>query len=204
MKKSFGIKKKRFGWFSKLWQKLNCLYIAIIIIIIIGAGLLVASCWFSNADVKNISVGLGTSIVTSALVTLYIELINTKIERKKLAKYKRILLNPLCNAVKTLYVQIALSVNGYRIREEKGHYFLLPLEDTKELSDFFVEMKKMDIVNITDEKEKNRLKDFIAVSSVYLKEVISQYEGLPFESLVLENIITQEEYELKKKQILGI
>jgi hypothetical protein len=63
MKKSCGIKKKSFGWFSKLWQKLNRLYIAIILIIIMGAGLLVASCWFTNIDVKNISVGLGTALL---------------------------------------------------------------------------------------------------------------------------------------------
>ena len=124
---------------------------------------------------------------------------NARIEQRKLAKYKRMLLNPLCNAIKTLYVQIALSVNEYRVREEKGHYFLLPLEDTKELSHFFNEMKDIDIESVGDEKKKNRLVDFISVSSVYLKEVISQYEGLPFESLILDNIITQEEFDQLKR-----
>lgn len=48
-------------------------------------------------------------------------------------------------------------------------------------------MKEIDIESVGDEKKKNRLVDFILVPSVYLKEVISQYEGLPFESLILDN-----------------
>lgn len=180
-------------------DKLNWHYIVITVIILVGIGVLVGSYWISDPELKNIAVGLGTGIVTSALVTLCIDLMNARIEQRKLAKYKRMLLNPLCNAIKTLYVQIALSVNEYRVREEKGHYFLLPLEDTKELSHFFNEMKDIDIESVGDEKKKNRLVDFISVSSVYLKEVISQYEGLPFESLILDNIITQEEFDQLKR-----
>ena len=180
-------------------DKLNWHYIVIALIIIVGISVLVCSYWITDSDLKNIAVGLGTGIVTSALVTLCIDLMNAKIEQSKLVKYKRLLLNPLSNAIKTLYVQIALSVNEYRVREEKGHYFLLPLEDTKELSHFFNEMKEIDIESVGDEKKKNRLVDFISVPSVYLKEVISQYEGLPFESLILDNIITQEEYDQLKR-----
>ncbi len=180
-------------------DKLNWHYIVIAVIILLGIGILVGSCWITDSDLKNIAVGLGTGIVTSALVTLCIDLMNARIEQRKLSKYKRMLLNPLGNAVKTLYVQIALSVNEYRVREEKGHYYLLPLEDTKELSAFFNEMKEIDIESVTDEGKKKRLVEFISVSSVYLKEVISQYEGLPFESLVLDNIITQEEYDQLKR-----
>lgn len=184
----------------KNWvEKFNWRYIAIVGIILFGAGLLIASCWILNNDIKNIAVGLGTGVVTSAMVTLYIDHINAKIEIKKIAKYKKMLLNPLYNAVKLLYVQVTLSVNEYRVREEKGNSLLLPMEDTKELSHFFNEMKEIDIESVDDEKKRKRLEEFTSVSLVYFKEVISQYEGLPFESLILDNIITQEEYDQLKR-----
>lgn len=179
-------------------QKLNLLYIAIITIIAIGIGLLIASYWIENPDIKNIAVGLGTGIVTSALVTLYIEIINGQIQRKKLLKYKNMLLNPLFNAVKLLYIQVILSVNEYRIKEEIQSNIFLPMDDTKELSDFFNEMKKIDIGNIENGKKKKHLEEFSYISPTYFKEVISQFEGLPLDSLLLELIITQDEYDILK------
>lgn len=191
-KKKFEFVKK---FFEKSLERVNKLYIAIAMMIIFGFTLLIISFMIDEPDWKNITVGLGTGVVTSALVTLYIEFINSQIQRKKLEKYKQMLLNPLFNAVKSLYVQTILCVNEYRVRAEiKGSYLLLPMEDTKELSDFFDEMKKIDIKSVEDKKEKERLDDFSNVALVYYKEVISQYDGFPFESLILDNIITQDEY----------
>lgn len=180
-------------------EKLNGFYIAIILIALAGVGLLVFSYWISDNDVKNIAVGLGTGVVSSTLVTLYLEIINARIEAKKLEKYKKMLLNPLCSAVKSLYIQIALRVNEYRIREENEKTFLLPLEDTKELSEFFNRMEKVDIENVVDPKKKKRIEEFSSISLAYFSDVISQYKSLPFESLILDNIITQEEYHKLKQ-----
>ena len=51
------------------------LYVAIIILLVVAIGGLVVSCWMpkSQDDVKSIIVGLCTGIITSALVTVYIE-----------------------------------------------------------------------------------------------------------------------------------
>lgn len=183
---------------KKTVEKLNWHYIALAVIILFGIGVLFASYWIINSDMKNIAVGLGTGIVTSALVTLYIEIINTKIERKKMIRYRKLLLNPLYNAIKSLYVQASLCINEYRVREEKGNILLLPMEDTKELSDFLNEMKKIDVESIEDEKQRKRAEEFSSVSLIYFREVVSQYEGLPFESMILDNIISQEEYDQLK------
>lgn len=189
---------------NEVIEKLKWYYIALIVIIMCGIGLLVVSYWIADSDLKNIAVGLGTGIVTSALVTLYIDIINTTIENQKLAKYKIMLLYPLYNAVKMLYVQAVLRINEYRVREEKGNSFFFPMKNTKEFSDFLNEMKEIDIESVDDEKKKKRLDEFSSVSMVYFREVISQYEGLPFESLILDNIITQEEYnKLKKFELLN-
>lgn len=184
---------------SKIVERLNKLYIAIAIMIIMGIVLLVISFTIVDSDMKNIAVGLGTGVVTSALVTLYIEFINSQIQRKKLKKYKQMLMNPLFNAVRSLYVQAILSVNEYRVRMDISGYLLLPMRDTKDLSEFFNEMKKVDLGSIKDQKEKERLEDFSHVELVYYKEVISQYNGIPFESLILDSIITQDEYDMLKR-----
>lgn len=167
-------------------------------IITIGIGLLFASCWIVNPDMKNIAVGLGTGVVTSALVTLYIEIINSGLERKKVLKYKRMILNPLYNAVKALYVQVALSINEYRVRQDMNGYLLLPIEDTTEMTAFFEEMKKVDIEKCDDEKKKSLIEDFVYVAPAFYGEVLSQYIGLPFESLLIDKIISQEEYDKMK------
>lgn len=198
MKKLGKIKKKICGWFSKLLQKLNRLYIAIIIIITIGGGLMVASCWVSNTDLKNIAVGLGTGVVTSALVTLYIDIINNRIERKRVLRYKRMLLNPLFRATKNLYIHIAQNVNEYRVREGLKGYFLLPVEDTKEISDFLNNIKEIRIEAIEDEIKRKRLEKMVDVPLTFYSEMLSQYQGIPFESLLLDNIISQEEYDKMK------
>ena len=60
--------------------------------------MLAISYFICDSDAKNIAVGLGTGVVTSALVTLYLELISSKIEKRKVEKFKRMLLNPLNDA----------------------------------------------------------------------------------------------------------
>lgn len=194
-KKKLGLIKQRI---KKSVEGLNKLYISIAIMIMIGVGLVVLSFWVSDANMKNIAIGLGTGAATSSMVTMYIELVNTQIQKKRIIKYKEILFNPLFNATKSVYVQIILNVNEYRIREEKGNYLLLPTDDTQELSEFFNEMKEIDIDSVADEKKKKHLEQFSHVAPIYFKEVIHQYNGFPFESLILDDIITQEEYEKLK------
>lgn len=178
--------------------KMNKLYIAIFIVIVFGILLLVTSFWLSDSDMKNIAIGLGTGIFTSAIVTLYIDIINSQMQRKKMIKFRKLIFNPLSNAVKSLYIQAVLSVNEYRIKGEKESYILLPLDDIKELSDFLSKMKNIEIDEIKDIDIKKRLLYFSNVSLLYYREVISQYEGLPFESLILDEIISQEEYDKLK------
>ena len=80
-----------------LREKINMLYVAIIILLVVAIGGLVVSCWMpkSHDDVKNIIVGLCTGIITSALVTVYIENINARMDKKRKVRYKQMLLNPL-------------------------------------------------------------------------------------------------------------
>lgn len=182
---------------KKMFGKLNLEYVAIIIIIIMGICVLIASYFICNNDAKNIAVGLGTGIVTSALVTIYLELINSKIEKRKANRYKKMLLNPLAEAVDRLYVHIALNINEYRVREKVGNSLLLPLKDTKEVTDFFSKMQEIEFDNI-NENEKTKYDKIIKISMTYFTEVITQYEMLPFDILVTDNIITQEEYDQLK------
>ncbi len=85
-------RKRNNGIFSKVKKLLatvkkpNWEYIAIIVIIFIGVAVLAISYFICDSDAKNIAVGLGTGVVTSALVTLYLELISSKIEKRKVGK----------------------------------------------------------------------------------------------------------------------
>lgn len=192
------MKKKICRYFDSLLQRINRLYVAIIIIITTGIGLLVTSCFISDSDIRNIAVGLGTGIITSALVTLYIEIINSKIERKKVLKYKRMILNPLYRATKNSYTYIIQNINEYKVREGMKGYFFLPLENTEEISDFFKNIKEINIEAVEDREKKKRLENMVDVPLVFYSELLSQYKGIPFESLLLDNIISQEEYDKLK------
>ena len=65
-------------------------YVAIIAIIFGGAVVVYTSCWINDSDRRNIAVGIGTGIITSALVTLYLEIIKCPNRAKKTYKnYKK-------------------------------------------------------------------------------------------------------------------
>lgn len=199
MKRKFqGKGRKLINSIRKFLSNLNWLYIAIIIMIAIGVGILISSHWIVGDDIKNICVGLGTGIVTSALVSLYIDAINRKVEKNKLSKYKNMLLNPLYNAVKLLYVHIALNINEYRVREELSGYLFLPMKKTEDLKNFLNELKAYDLDGMEEEKKK-KLDDMLCISEVYYREIISQFRDLPLDSLLYENLISHEEYERVKR-----
>lgn len=114
------------------------------------------------------------------------------------------LLNPLYNAVRLLYIYIALNINEYRVREGLTGYLFLPMEETTKLSDFLNELKAYDLHSIGEAKRKE-LDDMLCISEVHYREVISQFRGLPLDSLLYENLISREEYErLKKYDIINV
>ena len=183
-----------------LQEKINMLYVAIIILLVVAIGGLVVSCWIpkSQDDVKNIIVGLCTGIITSALVTVYIENINARMDKKRKVRYKQMLLNPLYMSIDRLYKHLVLNINEYRVREEYKGYYFLPMKETKEMSDFFNSLRDIDFRKIEDEKIDKNLKKLIDIPMIYYNEILSQYKGIPFENLALDNIISQEEYEAMK------
>lgn len=155
------MRKKLMNSVREFLSKLNWLYIAIIVMIVIGIAILVSSHWIVSADSKNICVGLGTGIVTSALVSLYIDAINRKVEKNKLSKYKNMLLNPLYNAVRSLYIHVILNLNEYRVREKVSGYLFLPMEKTEELSNFLNELKAYDLNSVDETKGKDLMICFV-------------------------------------------
>lgn len=56
-----------------------------------------------------------------------------------------------------------------------------------------------------EEGKRKKVEDMICISEVYCREVISQFRGLPLDSLLYENLISHEEYErLKKFDIINV
>ena len=108
------------------------------------------------------------------------------------------LLNPLYKATKNLYVYATQNINEYRVREELEGYFLLPIDDMGKISDFFEELKSVNVQEVENDKRKKRLEIMLDVPLVLYSELLSQYKGIPFESLLLDNIITQDEYDKMK------
>ena len=98
-----------------LQEKVNMLYVAISILVVVAIGALIGSCWMPESynDVKNIVVGLSTGIITSALVTVYIENINARMDKKRKVRYKQMLLNPLYMSIDRLYKRLILNINEY-------------------------------------------------------------------------------------------
>ena len=133
--KKWKIKRNLISVMTKIkafFEKRNWNYVAIIAIIFGGAVVVYTSCWINDSDRRNIAVGIGTGIITSALVTLYLEIINAQIERKKLQKYKKMIFSPLCDSVRKLYIHIILNIDEYRVREEKKTLFFIPMKETKD------------------------------------------------------------------------
>ena len=180
--KKWKIKRNLISVMTKIkafFEKRNWNYVAIIAIIFGGAVVVYTSCWINDSDRRNIAVGIGTGIITSALVTLYLEIINAQIERKKLQKYKKMIFSPLCDSVRKLYIHIILNIDEYRVREEKKTLFFIPMKETKEISDFFKKMQEIDIESITEEKEKRKLEDILDIDGKSVNtDIISNHDFL--------------------------
>lgn len=58
-------------------------------------------------------------------------------------------------------------------------------------------MKEIDF-NSIDSKDRKKYDTLVGISITYFTEIVTQYERLPFESLIIENIITQDEYDQLK------
>ena len=134
------------------------LYVAISILVVVAIGALIGSCWMPESynDVKKIVVGLSTGIITSALVTVYIENINARMDKKRKVRYKQMLLNPLYMSIDRLYKRLILNINEYRVREEYVGYYFLPIKETKEISEFFDITIYYSNSNIYPREEYNR------------------------------------------------
>lgn len=152
-----------------LQEKVNMLYVAISILVVVAIGALIGSCWMPESynDVKNIVVGLSTGIITSALVTVYIENINARMDKKRKVRYKQMLLNPLYMSIDRLYKRLILNINEYRVREEYVGYYFLPIKETKEISEFFDSLRNIDFEKIEDEKKDKNFKNLMDIPMIY-------------------------------------
>ena len=106
--KKWKIKRNLISVMTKIkafFEKRNWNYVAIIAIIFGGAVVVYTSCWINDSDRRNIAVGIGTGIITSALVTLYLEIINAQIERKKLQKYKKIMEGDCAYSLSSIFME---------------------------------------------------------------------------------------------------
>lgn len=72
------------------------------------------------------------------------------------------------------------------------------LRKQKKYLNFFDSLRNIDFEKIEDEKKDKNFKNLMDIPMIYYNEILSQYKGIPFESLVLDNIISQEEYEAMK------
>lgn len=182
---------------SKVKDRVNRLYLSISFIIIVGLIMLLLSFKVYNSEVQNVLIGLGTGIITSSLVALYIEVINNKLAKKRLQKFRMILFNPILNVVKTVYVDSAIRINEYIIKTTESYNTIKLNEYTKEFKNFIIELRKKNIEE-QNEEEKRDLLELLKLPMIYYRELINLYKQIPYESLIIDNIISKEEYDSLK------
>ena len=182
---------------KKVVASLERLSIVIVFTIVFGIVIILFSKPESREDVNNILVGIGTGIVTSALVSLFIDMINKRVEKRKQDHYKMMLLNPLYKSIRVLYIYLVTNLNEYLIIVEGKGYILLPQENTDELSEELQNLKNKVLEDQSDELKK-QLEKMIDVPIVYYRELVSQYRGLALDNMLFENLITEPEYEKLK------
>ena len=179
------------GWIK---NSINAFYVAIFIIIMGGISVLAISGLF-RTDVENIMVGLGTGIITSALVTFLVDLASKKVEKKRSIRYRRMVLEPLSRASRNLYRCIANRLNIYRMYDENKsyYYFLLPCNDMRVITAYFKRLESLELKSCSEEQNRE-LNKLIDIDSSWYRALISQYKTLPLETLLLDDVISKEEY----------
>lgn len=182
-------------------SKTNWLYFTIVAMFVIGVGMLGISFFISTADVKNVLVGLGTGTITSSLVTLGIEMSNNRIDMTRTKRVKKLLFNPIVESMKSVYNENAYRINRYTIKQ-KNDRPILPLYKGEAFKLFIDKLEGIELRECIEE-ERDNLKELLDIPAICYKEFLTLYKAIPFESLLLENIISQQEYdELKNFELV--
>ena len=66
------------------------------------------------------------------------------------------------------------------------------MEKTEDLSNFLNELMSYKLEDMVEEKQK-KLVNMLCISEIYYRELISQFRGLPLDSLLYENLISHED-----------
>lgn len=183
-----------------IWGEINKLYTILFVMILCGIVLLILGGITYNKQyeiAQNILFGTGTGMVSSSIVTFFIEVINKKEKIKRNLRVRKIVFFPLIKSTKILYVALLDRINEYQIKVNKKDYFLIPISDINIVHHFFEELKEMQI----DSAENTVVKIYESILSIpvlYFRNFIFQYESLPFENLLFEEIISKEEYDKLK------
>lgn len=179
-------------------NKLNWMYFAILAIALTGLAMLIISFYIRDFKMQNVSIGLGTGFIASSIVSLFIEIINRQNIKTKIYKYKLILLNPISKITETIYVDTIIRINEYQIDNNNSDNWIVSLnDDVDKLKKFIEELKKIDYLS-ESEAIRKKLDELLNLPKTYYSELVSLYYSIPFDTLLWENLISQDEYNTLK------
>lgn len=177
---------------KKILDNITRLTITIIILIIIGVIILIISS-YTNGPMNNILCGVGTGIITSAIVSYLMESINRVNEKRKMESYYSRVLTPFLVSVGNIYNSLMYHLNEYRILQEKKEYILIPIENTKELSKRLKYLESLDLKDKSSE-EREKLEELFNIPMLYYREMYGKYYDLPLDDMLYQELITEEQY----------
>lgn len=163
----------------------------IVILIIVGIVILIIS--YTKDSMNNILCGVGTGIITSAIVSFLMESSNRVNEKRKMEIYYNKMLTPFLVSVGYIYNSLMYNLNEYRIIQEKKEYILIPIEDTKELSSRLKYFGSLDLNNQSIE-ERKKIEKLFDIPLVYYREMYGKYYDLPLDDMLYQELITEEQY----------
>lgn len=183
-----------------LINKINWLYVCIFTIIFFGAAMLIFSS-FTSSVLQNVLIGLGTGFITSSIVTLFIEIINKRFNKTKIAKYKRIILNPIAEITKKLYIDSTIRINEFLIENNSNDWIINYNIDSTKLKDFFTSLKKRNFIE-QDKNTKKALYEMLSLPTLLYDQLLKLYSDIPLDSLLFDNVISEEENNALKRSYI--
>ena len=186
--------KKLFNKLRLLNNKLNCMFFALLAIALTGGAMLSCSFFIQDYKMQNVFVGLGTGLLASSIVSISAEIINKQNIKNKICKYKLMLLNPISKITESIYVNTIVRINEFLLDKNQSASWIVDLnDDYDELKKFIEELKKIDYLS-ENEANRKRLDELLNLPIPYYKEAVSLYYNIPFDTLLWEGLITQDEY----------
>lgn len=162
---------------------------------VLGLALLHVGLHIKHVDIRTTCQGVGTGLISSALLSLLIEGINKANICSKNRKYRLIILDPILTTARHIYIDALGRMNDYVLTQRLSSGWVKELyANQASLTSFIQDLANTEYAPADAERLIN-VNKILDIPVVQYRSFLELFTRLPKESLLYDGVITQVEYD---------